>query len=348
MSHNWSASADRPALSDLSSASGGASSFTRAPEGKTAEAKINYALSEGKSSQPNRQSSGNASAPVFDRTRFSAGQLIDVKDDVGVWCEAEIVRVQTAQPGRASKQQESGGDDDENDPLCVYIHFIYWGEEFDEYIECSSERLAARGSHTFLGHNIYADTPGSRLRIGQRVDALDIHPQNNNWITASIVEISEDESRVKLHWFNYHVKFDEWVNARSTRIRPYGSRQKRNHPDWRRHQLKSEQLMRQERQGQSISGNANLLHESESMRTDNGRDIGVASHAHLRRASNSQWAQHGSVDPRFTHYRHALLREGLLVIGADGDGNCLFRSVSRQMYGSEDHHAMIRAAAWTT
>ena len=79
------------------------------------------------------------------------------------------------------------------------------------------------------------------------------------------------------------------------------------------------------------------------MRTDNGRDIGVASHAHLRRASNSQWAQHGSVDPRFTHYRHALLREGLLVIGADGDGNCLFRSVSRQMYGSEDHHAMIRA-----
>ena len=28
--------------------------------------------------------------------------------------------------------------------------------------------------------------------------------------------------------------------------------------------------------------------------------------------------------------------------GVDGDGNCLFRAVSRQIYGTEDHHGMIR------
>ena len=203
-------------------------------------------LSEGKSSQPNRQSSGKPVCPSLTARASLPGRSMSRTTSA---CGARLRLSACRQRNPAERQSnKKAAATTKTNSLCVYIHFIYWGEEFDEYIECSSERLAARGSHTFLGHNIYADTPGSRLRIGQRVDALDIHPQNNNRITASIVEISEDESRVKLHWFNYHVKFDEWVNARSTRIRPYGSRQKRNHPDWRRHQLKSEQLMRQERQ----------------------------------------------------------------------------------------------------
>jgi hypothetical protein len=288
-------------------------------------------------------------------------------DDVGVWCEAEIIRVQPAHPGIASKQQDPGdggggtrnlaatatsasadaADDTENIPVCVHVHFIYWGEAYDEYIECSSDRLAARGSHTFLGRNVHTDMPGSRLRVGQRVDAFDIHPHQNKWIEASIVEISDDEAKVKLHWFNYHVKFDEWVNARSLRIRPFGSMHKRSHPDWRRHQSKAEELRRQ-------LGSAAAAHGGKAGENDDDdhhhhrRNPGAAASAQpappLRRcSSSSEWAQQGSVDPRFTHYRHALLQQGLLVVGADGDGNCLFRSVSRQMYGTEAHHAMIRA-----
>ena len=89
-----------------------------------------------------------------------------------------------------SKQQESGGDDDENDPLCV-IHFIYW-EEFDEYIDAPASVCSAQLSRLSRSQHL----PGyARVACGSATaDALDIHPQNNNWITASIDEISEDES----------------------------------------------------------------------------------------------------------------------------------------------------------
>ena len=43
------------------------------------------------------------------------------------------------------------------------------------------------------------------------------------------------------------------------------------------------------------------------------------------------------------HYRDALSRKGLSVHPMIGDGNCLFRSVSHQIYGSQDHHAIVRA-----
>lgn len=34
--------------------------------------------------------------------------------------------------------------------------------------------------------------------------------------------------------------------------------------------------------------------------------------------------------------------KNLIIKQSGGDGNCLFRSVSELLYGSEDHHAQIR------
>lgn len=48
-------------------------------------------------------------------------------------------------------------------------------------------------------------------------------------------------------------------------------------------------------------------------------------------------------NPRFQHYRDALERHGLRIHPIDGDGNCLFRSVSHQVYGDDRHHAVVRA-----
>ena len=50
-------------------------------------------------------------------------------------------------------------------------------------------------------------------------------------------------------------------------------------------------------------------------------------------------------NPRFAHYRDSLERTlGLRIYDIEGDGNCLFRSVSHQVYGDDRHHALVRAA----
>jgi hypothetical protein len=56
---------------------------------------------------------------------FIVGQCIDVADSVNRWSEAEIKRVE---PGR------------------IYIRYIFWGLQWDEWIDKDSTRLAAAGS----------------------------------------------------------------------------------------------------------------------------------------------------------------------------------------------------------
>lgn len=49
-----------------------------------------------------------------------------------------------------------------------------------------------------------------------------------------------------------------------------------------------------------------------------------------------------ALNPRFQHYRNALEAQGLRIYSIEGDGNCLFRSVSHQVYGDDRHHAVVR------
>ena len=47
---------------------------------------------------------------------------------------------------------------------------------------------------------------------------------------------------------------------------------------------------------------------------------------------------------QFVHYLRALERHDLEVVAMEGDGNCLFRSVSHQVYGDARHFALVRRA----
>lgn len=46
----------------------------------------------------------------------------------------------------------------------------------------------------------------------------------------------------------------------------------------------------------------------------------------------------GSSDSQF---REAMRRKGLSIIDVEPDGNCLFRSVSHQIYGDADRHNQV-------
>jgi OTU domain-containing protein 5 len=47
-------------------------------------------------------------------------------------------------------------------------------------------------------------------------------------------------------------------------------------------------------------------------------------------------------NPRFQHYRDSLAAHGLRLHAVEGDGNCLFRSVSHQIYSDDAHHGLVR------
>lgn len=41
------------------------------------------------------------------------------------------------------------------------------------------------------------------------------------------------------------------------------------------------------------------------------------------------------------HFREAMRRKGLLVVDVEPDGNCLFRSVSYQIFGDAEKHPLV-------
>ncbi|KAF0700298.1 Aste57867_9176 [Aphanomyces stellatus] len=47
-------------------------------------------------------------------------------------------------------------------------------------------------------------------------------------------------------------------------------------------------------------------------------------------------------NPSYDHYAAALQRLDLGIVAVEGDGNCLFRSVSHQLYGDDRHHLLVR------
>ena len=48
-------------------------------------------------------------------------------------------------------------------------------------------------------------------------------------------------------------------------------------------------------------------------------------------------------NPQYRQYVEALAQLQLKIVSVAGDGNCLFRSVSHQVYGSDEHHGVVRA-----
>mmetsp|Transcript_103516 Transcript_103516/g.297427 ORF Transcript_103516/g.297427 Transcript_103516/m.297427 type:complete len:511 (-) Transcript_103516:1599-3131(-) len=119
------------------------------------------------------------------------------------------------------------------------------------------------------------------------------------WLEAEV--IGEQAGSVKVHFKNWHVKFDEWLPRASERIRPYGRHKKLVKVPPASRQLSLKRAQSQER---------------------------------VRRMA--------STSAQFDRYQGALAEGGLHVHPVEGDGNCMFRSVSHQIYGDDRHHMLVR------
>jgi hypothetical protein len=132
----------------------------------------------------------------------------------------------------------------------------------------------------------------------------------NIWAESTIIDCNE--KAVKVHFRNFSPKFDEWIPRDSSRIVPYTKT------------LISRKGMKQF----SIPGQYNKENEASSTMSTQIRH-------HTRQITE--------FSDRHTHYINSLHRQGYEVVKVSGDGNCLFRAVSHQVYGTDEYHDIVRA-----
>jgi OTU-like cysteine protease len=226
----------------------------------------------------------------------------------------------------------------------IFVTFIYWDNTWDAWISESDNVIAPLHSYTYV--------EGGKLQVGQRIEALD---KTNKWLHAFVIDISNEKEQVKVHYRGWHEKFDEWLDKKGSRIRPYG----RNKPivQRRRREQKLWRVPGQLLSNTSDGGNnrfgpkseQNILSDNEALKGGWGTDADSTQHKIARLPNNSHDdAEHrrqiSEVSDRYNQYIEALQAQPvpLKVVSVPGDGNCLFRSVAHQVYGDYELHNLVR------
>lgn len=65
----------------------------------------------------------------------------------------------------------------------VFISYVYWESNYDEWVDDISRRLVPKHTHTYY--------EGGVLKIGQRVEAMD---ERGEWLEAYIVDENESQA----------------------------------------------------------------------------------------------------------------------------------------------------------
>ncbi|RLN97730.1 hypothetical protein BBJ28_00019557 [Nothophytophthora sp. Chile5] len=201
-------------------------------------------------------------------------------------------------------------------------------------------------------------------------DPLDAQNPFGNWCPARVLQIADGE--VLLQFLNMHDMWRQWFPMDSGRLAAPGSKARNDSVSIRQ----AQQI--EVRPG---GGNSSLWKEAFAVRAIAttvlvrfaGRDqkfdewipftpatvAPAGDHLQLRGRGGTLQQRQLCVttpettrrrviqaqNPRFAHYRDALQATlGLGIFDIEGDGNCLFRSVSHQIYGNDRHHALVRAA----
>ena len=275
------------------------------------------------------------------RNRFWPGQELDVLDTVSKWAEAEVVAV-------------------DEDMEKILVTYVFWSDKWDEWIDFDSERVAARGAKTYAGSGL--------PQVGQRIEAKD---ETGRWLEAEVLKVNPDDAYV--HYKNYHKKFDQWISHRDPkkdlRLKPFrrsGKKVIKKVPLREKidkyhkkttiladplpltpstHRPVSARVLAERRQPPQRKTQEEEEEEEEEPRRRRLPETDTP-HRQPRETSLSNERPSllsGGLDV-FERYSRSLEKRGLGLVRVAGDGNCLFRSVSHQVYGDDSHHAVVRSA----
>eukprot|EP01084_Bolivina_argentea_P249926 418543_1 len=194
----------------------------------------------------------------------------------------------------------------------IKVHYKGWNSKFDTWIDLNNEtdfnHVCQLHTHTpipYKKHTLLS------YKIGTKCDCLD---STDKWYSASIVEISSNNKLLKIHYNAWDSKYDEWINKDSYRISPLHTNTQDNN-----YEIKQE-----------------IKHDTQS-----------------NEISQSQKDIHRDIQSKYlSNFKPSLLDEeefslslnniGLYIESMGEDGNCLFRSISHQVYGKQDFHMIIR------
>jgi len=157
-------------------------------------------------------------------------------------------------------------------------------------------------------HGSHIFRTGEVLSTGQKVDVFDTHPKLMRWLEGKVVD--DSATQVKVHFRGYASSLDEWLSRDATFTDPTTLRES--------------------------SRFAPFGHRSKHPRPYRPPQYFYWRNRERRRAVSAASAA-------FAAYKAALAQRHMRVVFVEGDGNCMFRSVSHQVYGTDEHHSQLRS-----
>lgn len=173
-----------------------------------------------------------------------------------------------------------------------------------------------------------------RFSPGQELDVLDTV---RKWSEAEVVEVEDGFVRVTYTYWSE--KWDEWLSFESERIAPRGSKTYQG--------------------GIPAVGQRVEAHDGSTWLEAEVLEVSELCFVHYKNYHRKfdEWVSYSRIRPfgrskkrrkrliskdAFDRYASSLQKRGLVLVKVAGDGNCLFRSVSHQIYGDDSHHEMVR------
>lgn len=255
-------------------------------------------------------------------TSYSVGMYLEVQDKVQKWCEAEVIGINTSLK-------------------TLRITYLYWGDKYDEDIPFFSSRLAPFPTHTYQ--------PGQphTLQVGQRIEVEDLEKEvGKRWGEAEVKALEEkDEKReggrlgmVLVSWKRPKEKerVEQWLPMDSSRLRAYGRMKTSTLEKKRLNRAAAAAAAvaatrtRAATTGATATGGSKRM-PLRAIDDTNHHQLNVRKNKTCINLSEPHLRSIAASSDRYSAYEQGLRRQGLAIQPIEGDGNCLFRSVSHQV-----------------
>jgi len=269
-----------------------------------------------------------------------------------------------------SQNQKLLGKELNKDQLQLSLNYLLHGHfQLNENLNTSGKTTSSNLDNSNIHVRINDSNSGSmntsRYVTGQQVYVKDEYIRQNSgepaskWRPAIILNTSDDGMLVRIHYHNWDSKWDETLNlsTQNHRIRPIESDQitptstnntKRRKPSRRNSVDQSSHTNLQAVAVSNIdANNSNMTADHEPV----GMSLSPPNNGMLVTRYSNNNSRHDNQNMIDNHENNKNIEElfdkrmklyGMTIVDVEGDGNCLFRAVSHQLYNNESHHLELR------